>query len=193
MDRKPVTFPIETLHRLMICDAERGLLFWKERPVSMFSDTAKQTAAHRAAIWNGRNAGQQALCYLMTGGYVGGTILGKGNVRAHRVIWAMHTGEWPDEFLDHINGDRQDNCISNLREATLAQNHCNRAPLAGSSSQFLGVSWSDRNKGWVARIKSGGISQYLGTFRQEAQAALAYNAAAQARHGEFARLNAVGS
>lgn len=158
----------------------------------MFTDTEKQSAAHRAAIWNGRNAGQVALRHVMTGGYLGGTVLGKGNVRAHRVIWAMHTGEWPSEFLDHINGDRQDNRISNLREATLAQNHCNRASMPGSSSRFLGVAWSAANKGWMAQIKSKGVRRYLGTFSDEESAALAYNAAAREMHGEFARMNIIG-
>lgn len=193
MDREPVFIPIDVLHQLLICDADGGVLTWRRRDAEMFEPTLKQSAAHRAAIWNGRNAGKPALTYVMTGGYLGGTILGRGNVRAHRVIWAMHTGAWPSEMIDHINGDRADNRICNLRQATLSQNHCNRASKPGSSSAHLGVFWNSRNRGWTAAIKKDSQRQYLGTFACEEDAALAYNLAAAEMHGEFARLNRVGA
>ncbi len=179
MERKPVTFPIETLHCLMICDAERGLLFWKERPVSMFS------SEFTARMWNARNAGKPAFARLNREGYCYGAIGGK-KALAHRVIWAMHMGVWPVGIIDHINHRRDDNRIENLRLGDAKQSAWNRGAHQGSRSKHVGVTWSKVNQGWMARITTAGECKYLGTFSTEEQAAEAYRLAAVEARGAWA-------
>ena len=83
---------------------------------------------------------------------------------AHRLAWLLHYGEWPTEFLDHINGDRSDNRIANLREADSVINSQNqRRSHDGNVSGLLGVS-KHRNK-WQAHIRTSGRNIYLGTFQ----------------------------
>jgi len=97
------------------------------------------------------------------------------------VIWAMHTGKWPAEQIDHINQNRLDNRMSNLREATAAQNTRNRK---SKNPLTKGVCI---NKGaYQARITVDGKTFHLGRFRTCEEAAKAYQEACVKYHGEFA-------
>lgn len=87
--------------------------------------------------------------------------------------------------VDHINGDRLDNRTSNLRVCTRKQNCQNRRSLKNSSSKYLGVTWNKRAKKWQAQIKG----KYLGIFRNETDAAKAYDKIARQFYGEYANLN----
>lgn len=60
------------------------------------------------------------------------------NFRAHRVIWLMAHGEWPSAMIDHVNGDRSDNRLANLRQATNAQNQMNKKARTTGASGFKG-------------------------------------------------------
>jgi hypothetical protein len=98
----------------------------------------------------------------------------------------------PDKLVDHINQNGLDNRRSNLRLATSAENQRNahgRGIHRGkpSSSRFRGVSRSGAK--WSAHISVNGRNIRLGTFRDEEQAAKAYDAAARAYHKQFARTN----
>jgi hypothetical protein len=90
--------------------------------------------------------------------------------------------------VDHINGDGLDNRKSNLRLATRAQNGCNLRPQQGKSSRFKGVAWHVCGK-WRAHISPNRTQIALGLFDDEIDAALAYDMAALAQFGEFARPN----
>ncbi len=92
---------------------------------------------------------------------------------------------------DHINHNGLDNRKENLRFATRGQNQQNRRAGKNSSSQYLGVSWLAKHQLWQVMIKHNGKRYYLGSFRCEHQAALAYNKKAIELHGEFANLNVV--
>lgn len=107
---------------------------------------------------------------------------------AHRIIHFIHHGELPD-CLDHIDGDRLNNRIENLRAATSQQNQRNIRSQKNSSSKFLGVNWQKTAKKWRARIKFNGKQKSLGLFTDEIEAAKAYDAAAREHHGEFANPN----
>ena len=68
----------------------------------------------------------------------------------HRLVWFYHYGKWPKGNIDHVNGDRNDNRINNLREATVQQNAFNKKSLTGSSSSHKGVTWDKNSKKWKA-------------------------------------------
>ena len=102
-------------------------------------------------------------------------------VMMHRLLLGLTKGD--KRLGDHIDHCGMNNQRSNLRIATSQQNSRNRSSRNGSSSKYLGVSW-DRIK-WTAQI--GSIR--LGRFKDEIDAAKAYDAAAKIHHGEFANLN----
>lgn len=112
---------------------------------------------------------------------------------AHRLIFLFHHGYLP-KFLDHIDGDRANNNITNLREATKQENGMNRKKNKSyggkqTSSEFKGVSWNKHAKKWQAKIVIDGKMKYLGLFKSEIGAAKAYDIAATKNFGEYARLN----
>lgn len=102
---------------------------------------------------------------------------------AHRLAWFYHYGEWPSGIIDHIDGDRANNAIGNLRIATHAQNAARR-PTNRGIAPSRGV--FPHGVGYVARIHSGGKRHYLGYFSTAEQAKVAYETAAKKIHGEFA-------
>ncbi|MGL4811906.1 MAG: HNH endonuclease [Beijerinckiaceae bacterium] len=182
-------FTAQFLRSVLRYEPETGRLYWLHRPVSMFRD-GKKTALHNATNWNARFSGKEAFAALSNEGYRCGMMDGH-HVRAHRVIWAMQTGEWPEKLVDHIDGDKANNVWRNLRAATKAENGRNRQPSRSGSSKFLGVHLYKTRSKWAAQIKANGKIKALGYFRCETAAALAYNKAAMLHHGEFARLNFV--
>ena len=103
----------------------------------------------------------------------------------HRIIFLWHHGFLP-EFIDHIDCDRTNNRIINLRQATKVQNGQNRGAPAHNKSGYKGVS-RHKNASWRARIKVGGKEIGLGYFSTIEDAAKAYEKAANEMHGEFAR------
>ena len=92
--------------------------------------------------------------------------------------------------VDHINHNGLDNRKANLRLATSAQNSYNRRQVRKSkSSKYTGVSWKERTKKWAAIICYKRENIIVGYFKDEIQAAKAYDKAAKKYHGEFATLN----
>jgi hypothetical protein len=104
----------------------------------------------------------------------------------HRIAWLHFHGKWPKQFLDHANGNRTDNRIVNLREASRADNNRNRALSAHNSSGFKGV--VVRPDGRIsARIGMDGKQIHLGYFASLQDANSAYEAEAKRIFGEFFR------
>ena len=110
---------------------------------------------------------------------------------AHRVAWFIHYDVWPKDQIDHINGDRTDNRIVNLREATGSENQGNRKIHEGGTSKYKGVSWKKQYSKWVAKIVVNHKNIHLGYYDNEEKAALAYNKAALEYFGEFAKINII--
>lgn len=138
-------------------DYEKGVLIWKERPLHHFKSEG---------IMNGSNlrlAGRIAGC-IGNDGYVRIRIKGKSNV-AHRIIWEMKNGPVPDGmYIDHINHDKADNRISNLRIATCRQNLINTLPAANNSSGFKGVTFHKKSGKWMSYVSIYHKRHYLGYF-----------------------------
>jgi hypothetical protein len=108
-------------------------------------------------------------------------------ISLHRLI----IGAKPGEITDHIDQDKLNNRLSNLRIVTNRENKLNSNFIKGIS-RFRGVSQSPNHKKWRARITNEGKTVWLGTFDDEIEAAMAYNEAAIRLHGDFAQLNTFG-
>lgn len=108
----------------------------------------------------------------------------KKNFMAHRLAWAFEYGEWPNGDVDHINRDKDDNRITNLRLATQSQNNANQGMYCTNTSGFKGV--TRLRYAWQAQIQVNGKNHYLGSFRSKEDAARAYLEAAKLHFGEFA-------
>lgn len=90
-------------------------------------------------------------------------------------------------LVDHWDGNGLNNCRKNLRVCTKQQNNMNTKKRSNRSSKYKGVHF--RAGRWLAQIQVAGKKKHLGTFEEEADAALAYNFAATELFGPFARLN----
>lgn len=120
-------------------------------------------------------------------GALTGTISSNGYVRlsvnrrshyAHRVAWLLVHGDWPKHTIDHINGNKADNRLSNLRDVTQSQNLRNQHKARSiSTTGLLGVSKRPSGRTWQARISMGGKQVSLGFFPTPEQAHQAYLAA----------------
>ena len=93
--------------------------------------------------------------------------------------------------IDHIDGNRTNNAISNLRWCTHVENQRNRQVTGRGSSAYKGVTWHKASGKWTAQISVDGHNRHLGYFTDEREAARAYNAAAQDLFGEYACINVI--
>jgi hypothetical protein len=103
----------------------------------------------------------------------------------HRLVFLYHYG-YTAEVIDHINGDKLDNRVENLRPATRVQNNTNARTRKDNKSGQKGVRWREDNKKWHAAISAGKKKHHLGYFTAFEDAKNAYLIAAQQLHGEFA-------
>lgn len=104
---------------------------------------------------------------------------------AHRLAWLYVHGEWPTAHIDHINGDKTDNSLINLRTATRSANMQNQKKAArNNKSGFMGVHFDKRCKKWLAQIRHSGKNHYLGIFGTPEEANATY-LKAKREHHEF--------
>ena len=107
-------------------------------------------------------------------------------ITLHR--WLLDAPE--DMYVDHINGNRLDNQRNNLRICLPSENNFNQAKTSSpTSSKYKGVCWNKNKRRWQSNICCKGKRTQLGLFRDEINAALAYDRKAAVLFGEFARLN----
>lgn len=97
----------------------------------------------------------------------------KKRYMAHRLAWFYVRAVWPSGDLDHINGDKLDNRIANLREATRKQNMQNVRQHKHNTSGYKGVAWHSQRNKWRAYIFDSYRQIHLGLFdsREAAYAA----------------------
>lgn len=144
--------PVERLHELLEADFEAGTLTWRFR----------DDVGHGNRIFNSKFAGKRAGNKTYFGYIV--VEVDRVSLLVHRVLWAMRHGAWPKAQLDHINHQRSDNRICNLREVFHEENMRNLSPSPRNSSGVTGVVWRRQSQKWQAQIKTGGVCYYLGVF-----------------------------
>ena len=154
--------PIEFLAECFVYDAESGDLRWKTRPEAHFS------TKERWLQWNTRHAGKIAGANSRVAIIVRVTYANKQyTLKAHRVVFVMLHGRWPQFQIDHIDTNPLNNRFLNLREATHAENQQNR--------RHQGV--RAYPNGWRAQIHTFGREIHLGCFTKKEDARSAYLAA----------------
>lgn len=158
---------IERMHEALDYDPVSGMLFWKHWA--------------GAPCGTGRAAGALR---THSKGYVVVTLDGS-RMLAHRLIWAMMTGEWPAFQVDHEDRNRQNNTWKNLRRATNSQNRANSRLYSSNTSGTKGVMFLPRSQKWGAKIRFENKVVSLGSFDTKERAIAARLAAADRIHGDF--------
>ncbi len=148
----------EAVLRLFRYDRTEGKLYWKET-----SKYNTRLTGHEAGWANHQG-------YRRIG--VDGTYY-----YAHRLVWLIERGEHPTDQIDHINRDKSDNRISNLRSVTDSQNKNNRDMQQNNTSGETGVLYSRKRKKWKAYINVSGRQISLGHFIAFSEAVSARSAA----------------
>ena len=110
---------------------------------------------------------------------------------SHRLIWLIMTGAWPNEQIDHINGNKLDNKWNNLRLASRSQNKINSGIMRTNKSGYKGVFWREDISKWKASIGKDQKRIFIGHYNTKEEAAFAYNKSALKLFGDFAYLNEV--
>lgn len=171
---------LDFLFECFLVDQSSGFIFWKQRPLSHFVSQK----AH--ATWNGKYPGKKPGT-LYPSGYVGVTI-NRIRYYVHRITYYMATETDPMELeIDHIDRNKSNNSVSNLRIATSSQNHCNSSGATKrSKSGVRGVHWHGIGKKWTATVKVQGKSTHLGLFANLEDAKRVVKAERNKHYGEFA-------
>lgn len=165
----------EQVNALLRYEADTGKLYWLPRP----RESAKTEASWKRL--NTRFAGNEAFTARSQYGYRVGRLLDK-HYAAHRIAWLLHHGEWPSDQIDHINGDRADNRIANLRDVTCGENQKNKGSRRDNTSGVSGIHWHKPTQKWHVRVGLDGKMKHIGYFGIYEEA-LAARAKAHATHG----------
>ena len=107
--------------------------------------------------------------------------------QAHRLAWMYIYGKFPEKLIDHINGNKSDNRLDNLRLATNKENCQNSRLSKKNTSGVKGVSWHTKTKKWRAYIKNHGKFKHLGLFDDFFEACCVACSNRSKLHKEFAR------
>jgi hypothetical protein len=139
------------------------------------------------------NTEKMMKCSVNVNGYCN-VRLSKNNIstlyRVHRLV-AENFIPNPDNKLcvDHIDNNKQNNNVNNLRWATQQENNRNCIKRSNTSSQYKGVYFHKQCRKWKATIQIDGKKQHLGLFENEIAAAKAYNEKAKELYGDYAKIN----
>jgi hypothetical protein len=149
--------PLDELRAAFNYDPETGILTLKARPYI-------------------KNRAGAAADYHQSAGYRMVTFQSK-HWLVHRIAWYMHYGVAPTFDIDHIDRDRSNNRITNLRQVDVVKNYHNTGPRAHNTSGFKGVSlWykSKTRSRWIARLQIRGVNRKIGVFDTAEAAGSAY-------------------
>lgn len=156
----------EYLHECFITDPDNGLLFWKERPIHHFASEGAMK------LINTRCAGKEAGC-MGSDGYLRVRFKGRSHL-LHRIMWELINGRIPNEMqVDHINHNRSDNRICNLRLATKKENLKNKSRSKLNTTGESGISYRQDVNKFMARVSINGHRHSIGCFETVEQARVA--------------------
>ena len=150
----------DRLKELLNYNSETGIFTWK---------------VNRGGRKIGSIAGAKSLGYR-------NIMIDKISYQAHRLAWLFVYGKWPEKDLDHINLERDDNRICNLRVVSDSENKQNQKMYKTNTSGFKGVSWCKNRKKWIASICINYKTIPLGKFDDPKEASLAYLEGAKKYH-----------
>lgn len=154
------------LRQLFDYNAETGVFLWK------VATSSKSPVGSVAGVVNG--AGYRVL-----------SVDGKKYL-AHRLAWLYVHGVWPKGDIDHINRDKLDNRLINLREATRTQNNVNSKVRSDNTSGYRGVTWHRGSQKWRVTVHLNKKQYQVGMFESLEEAVEAQKAAQSKLHKEFA-------
>lgn len=170
----------ETISKKIRCDFGSGSIFWINDSYSGFKNTVLRHSKNSEAGTKRKD-----------GRYV--VNVNKKLYLRSRIVWLLHSKEWPVGHIDHINGNCSDDSIDNLRDATARANAQNvfRCYKNKVNSNYLGVFIDKRKKikKWRSAIRSGGKSVSLGYFLTELEAYEAYLSAKRKLHEGYVDSN----
>jgi hypothetical protein len=178
----------EFIRKAVSYDPATGELRYTSATPDMFP-AGKKSAVHNCNVWNALNSGRVALASPHREGYHCGSVVGR-KFLAHRVAWFKHYGAWPAGEIDHINHDRTDNRIQNLRVVSREQNSKNLSTQTRRKGEPVGVYWYAPTSRWVVKINHNRRALHVGYFTDKAAAIAARKAAEQRlgfhkNHGAF--------
>jgi hypothetical protein len=143
------------LENRVLYDNKTGKLFWKP----------KDGNGRYERAFNKRLANKE-ITYKIASGYISIRFYLNGRTHfqvAHRLIWYIENRKTPENFLDHIDGNRENNLISNLRDVTQEVNMRNASKRKNNTSGVTGVYYSKSRNKWIAQAV-GGKSRHIGVF-----------------------------
>lgn len=145
------------LWEILNYDLGTGKLFWRERPRKYFKSEGSWKA------WNKQYPGKEALNTDDTYKYKQGRIFGKLHL-AHKIIWMMCFEKWPDGEIDHIDKDRSNNRLTNLRDVTHLDNMKNLTVFSSNTSGVSGVKFYKALSKWMVTINVNKKRLHLGYY-----------------------------
>jgi len=168
---------LDALKLAVMFNADTGTFVWRERSAASFLERAGKKQSSAAAAFNKQFAGKPAFAAETSHGYRNGSFL-RHRFYAHQIAWFFHTGQWPTQNIDHINGDTTDNRPSNLRDVGQNINARNARKPITNTSGHVGVAPSGKKrKPWRAMIMVNKKGVPLGNFKTIEEAIAARNAA----------------
>jgi len=177
---------LDTAKELWDYDSVEGSLTWKQR------DRDKFTSENRWLKHKESKAG--TICGTLTKrGYV---VVSFDGVQyyVHRLAWLLSYGEWPSEYIDHLNRDKSDNRLENLRIVSSGENSRNVSKSSRNTSGKVGVSYDEQTEVWRARWSNlDGTRGYFGRSAKKWGFDEARQLATQAYHKAVERLNQEGA
>jgi len=178
-----IDLSIEQIRELLDYNPETGIFIWRQRAIR------PGALARIDRNWNARFSGKQVAANVASQtGYSAMSIFCK-RYNAHRIAWAHFYGSHPALEVDHINGDKIDNRICNLRLASRSQNAMNCKRKSNNTSGYKGVSFHKAAQKWHARICVDYKTLNLGLFATVEEAYTERLRAEQKLHGEFSLIS----
>jgi len=133
----------EVIDDLLRCDYETGLCYWKKSTSRVCEGDVAGHKRHDGYV----DIGVNGRVYL-----------------AHRIVWLLKTGEWPNGQIDHVDGDRSNNRLENLRDVNNRINGMNSTIRSDNTSGSVGVIWNRSRNRWHAQISDENGRKHLGNF-----------------------------